>query len=173
MKARYYFVVSAYVDGETDFATLLARRPLTANAPELGWLVDAAYEAQYENPDGTKKCSILFVGHSDRNDTAGVSPSDRVRSEHERSKERAESARTWLLDRLNDRAQAAGQVLNLEWLEVDSVVAFAVGVGASQLAKEPVAMNDRLFNRRIYIVLEGLNVAAITAHDHHVNELTD
>lgn len=170
-KEWYELTVSGFKDSETDFSKLLARRPATERAADLKAVVDAAYEAQHENPDGAKHCAILFFGHSDRDDTAGRPPRQRVRLERERGRDRARSVAFWLKDRINERAKAAGKPQLAEWKDFSHVVIFAVSAGASELAKEPTGPANRAANRRVRMVVVGRKVRAVADRNEQVREL--
>ncbi len=160
MKARYDVEIQGYIARETDFRVLLARRPIL-QAPEVSGLIDSAFEA-FENANSQKFCAILILGYSDREDSPGLSDAQRRDAELKASQARADSASAWLLDKVNEVAQASGMQLELEWAGVATVVVEAIGVGASNLAASPVTESDRLKNRRIKFVVSGNNVDSIS-----------
>jgi hypothetical protein len=161
-KSWFQVSVAGFEDGETELAHLLARRPATAAAAALTDLVDAVYEAEHLNPNGAKFCTLLVHGHADRDDTTARSGPERRAKERDRALARAKSAKDWLLQRVNLRAQAAGKPHLQDWGHARHVYVFRLGVGASNLACEPPSPAGRSLNRRVTFTVQGHDVAAIT-----------
>jgi hypothetical protein len=171
-KNRFRVSITGFNAGETDLAKLLERRPATAQAKELTWLVDAVYEAEHGNPSGTKHCALLFYGTADRDDTPGRSPTARVKTESERSFARSGSAMSWLLAALNKKASRTGKPSIADWGSARHVSAFGVGVGASTLDHPPASPAERALNRRVTIVVHGYRVTAVSSHQNETPVLT-
>jgi hypothetical protein len=171
-KNRFRVSITGFNAGETDLAKLLERRPATAQAKELTWLVDAVYEAEHGNPSGTKHCALLFYGTADRDDTPGRSPTARVKTESERSFARSGSAMSWLLAALNKKASRTGKPSIADWSSARHVSAFGVGVGASTLDHPPASPAERALNRRVTIVVHGYRVTAVSSHQNETPVLT-
>ena len=55
--------------------------------------------------------------------------------------------------------------IELDWKGVATVAMESIGVGASDLAQQPVTENDRLNNRRIRFLVSGNNVSAAADRD--------
>jgi outer membrane protein OmpA-like peptidoglycan-associated protein len=163
MRARFQVEIRGYKSHETDFQTLLDRRP-DLQAPEITAIIDSAFEA-FENTDGGKACAVVIVGYADREDSPGLADEQRRASELQASQARADSASAWLLDKVNSVAQTSGMQLEMEWKGVATVAVEAVGVGASDLVQQPATEQDRLNNRRIRFLISGNNVSAVTDRD--------
>lgn len=163
MKSRFVVEIRGYLSHETDFPTLLNRRP-DLQDPAISAIIDSAFEA-FENSDGTKSAAVVIVGYSDREDTPGMTDEQRRASELQASQARADSASAWLLDKVNSVAQASGMQIELDWKGVATVAMESIGVGASDLAQPPVTENDRLNNRRIKFLVSGNNVTAVADRD--------
>lgn len=163
MKSRFVVEIRGYLSHETDFPTLLNRRPDLQN-PAITAIIDSAFEA-FENSDGTKSAVVVIVGYSDREDSPGLTDEQRRASELQASQARADSASAWLLDKVNSIAQGIGMQIEIDWKGVATVAMESIGVGASDLAQPPVTENDRLNNRRIRFLVSGNNVSAVADQD--------
>ena len=163
MKASFVVEIRGYNAHETDFTALLNRRP-DLQAPEVSAIIDSAFEA-FENAGGNKSSAIVILGYSDREDAPGLTDQQRRASELQASQARADSASAWLLDKVNSVAQASGMQIEIDWKGVATVDVEAIGVGASDLAQQPVTEQDRLNNRRIRFLVSGNNVSAVIDRD--------
>jgi hypothetical protein len=161
-KRFFRVTVGGFAAGETDLARLIARRPATGREPILQGLIEAAFEAEHENPTGAKHCALLFYGHSDRDDTAGRPPEARRKLESQRAFARAREAAQWLLTRVNARARASGKPERETWRAFRHVSVFMASAGASELQRPPRSDVDRAVNRRVVVGVQGFEVDAIT-----------
>ncbi|SIO63199.1 hypothetical protein SAMN05443247_09628 [Bradyrhizobium erythrophlei] len=151
--------IRGYNSHETDFQALINRRP-DLQVPEVSVIIDSAFEA-FENTGGNKSAAVVIVGHSDREDSPGLTDEQRRASELQASQARADSASAWL----NSVAQASGMQIEVEWKGVATVAVEAIGAGASNLAQPPVTEQDRLNNRRIVFLVSGNNVGTAASRD--------
>ena len=165
MRQQFSVEIRGYVSHETDFRALLARRPDLA-VPQVAAIIDAAFEA-FENSTRQKACSITIIGHSDREDRPGLTDAQRRASELQASTQRAQSASAWLLDKVNDVAQASNLAIELEWKGVPAVDVVAIGAGASDLLHPPVTEADRKANRRIVFIVAGKDLAVAPDIEDH------
>src|SRR3954447_3717322 len=163
MKSRFTVEIRGYKAHQTDFGELIAKRP-DLQTPEVTAIIDSAFEA-FENTDGNESCTVVIVGHSDREDSPGLSDEQRRASELQASQARADSASAWLLDKMNSVVQDSGMQIELDWKGVGTVAVEAIGVGASNLVTQPMTEEDRLNNRRIFFLVSGNNVSSVTNHD--------
>jgi len=163
MRARFVVEIRGYNAHQTDFRILLDRRP-DLHAPEVTAIIDSAFEAR-ENTGENKSCAVVIVGYSDREDTPGLTDAQRRASELQASRDRANSASAWLLDKVNELAQGSDLQIEVEWKGIPTVAVEAIGVGASDLAQPPASEQDRLNNRRIRFLVSGNNVSAVTDRD--------
>jgi hypothetical protein len=138
-----------------------------ANSPAVEVVIEAALDVLHNNPDGTKACIMLLMGHSDRDDTQDLSADERHRNEYERSRERAESARAWLLDTVNERAQTSGLPTVNDFRGDENLFVPFVSLGAVQLVSE----QDRPRNRRVIIEVASTNVQVVADNDRQTVDL--
>src|SRR4051812_349301 len=163
MQSRFVVEIRGYIAHETDMNALVTRRP-DLQVPEVTAIIDSAFEA-FENTGGNKACAVTIVGYSDREDAPGLTDEQRRASEFQASQARADSASTWLLDKVNEIALGSGMSLEADWNGVAAVSVEAIGVGASKLAHPPSTEQDRLNNRRISFLVSGNNVGAVTGRN--------
>jgi len=163
MKKHFTLEVRGFNSGETDMRDRLARDPPLAADPQLAHVYEAVYQAVYENPNGTSYCAVLCIGHADR--VPWGPEADRRAQEESAAEERADHARSWILDMVNDLASSAGYATQPDWPSVDRAVAYKVGVGAANLATAPGTLAAGLQNRRVEIVVAGEGVDVIEAND--------
>jgi len=96
-----------------------------------------------------------------------------VRLERERSRDpRFGRFAFWLKDRINERAKAAGKPQLAEWKDFSHVMIFAAGGGASELAKEPTSLANRIANRRVRMVVVGRKVRAVADRNEQIRQLS-
>jgi hypothetical protein len=163
MKTHFNLEVRGFNAGETDIRNYVARSATLGADPQLALVYQSVFEAQYDNPDGQKYCAILFIGHADR---VPVGSEDARRTEEEKAaQERADAARSWTLEKVNDLANAAGFAPLPDWPSAEHAVAYQVGVGAASLATPPGTLAAGVENRRVEIVVAGLNVSIIDQND--------
>ncbi|WP_353641771.1 hypothetical protein [Mesorhizobium sp. WSM2239] len=163
MKTHFMLEVRGFNAGETDIRDRLARDPILAADPQLAYVYEAVYEAVYDNPDGLKYCAVLCIGHADR--VPAGSEDNRRAEEEKAAQERADNARSWILEMVNDLAYSAGYSPQQDWPNVERAVAYQVGVGAASLATPPGTLSAGLKNRRVEIVIAGVNVDVIDTYD--------
>jgi len=163
MKQHFQVEVRGFEAGETDIRDYLTRVGGLGAAPELEYVYQAAYEATHDNPDGQKYCSILVIGHADR--VPAGSEEDRRKDEEETAEARADYLRSWTLDMMNAQAAAANLQPLPDWPSVEHVTSFKVGVGAAALVEPAGTIAAAKKNRRVEIVVAGLNVSVIDQHD--------
>ena len=159
MKTHFTVEVRGFNSGETDLRDYLARAPALETSPQLALIFEAAYEAIYDNPNNDKYCALLFVGHADR--VPAGSEAQRRADEEKASYERADHARSWVLEMVNGLAQAYQNPPQAGWDQVENVSAFKVGVGAADLAEPPGTLPAAFQNRRVRMVVAGRNVSVI------------
>src|SRR5215217_2805274 len=97
---------SGFQSRQFDFPALHAQLSQTAR-DLLEVMVESAVTAE-SDPDAGRFCSIIIAGHSDRNDTPGLSSEARRADELQFSELRAESAQAWFFDQLFNRLQSQG-----------------------------------------------------------------
>lgn len=159
MKTHFIVEIRGFNAGETDLRDYCSRAPALETAPELGAVFEAAFEAIYENPNNDKYCALLFVGHADR---VPAGSEDQRRSEEETaSLQRADFARSWILEMVNGLAQSYGYQEHADWETVERVASFKVGLGAANLATPYGTQAAGVENRRLRIIVSGLNVDVI------------
>jgi hypothetical protein len=161
MRTQFNVEVRGFNAGEYDISDYLARSPELAAWDGLARVIDAAYEAVYSNPEGTKHFGISFVGYSDR----AVSGDETARraAEEKAANERCAKAGLWFGQELGARAAATGQPVYPHWADTPHLVGFRMGVGATSLAAPPGTSVAALKNRRLEFIVQGIGVAAIDA----------
>jgi hypothetical protein len=163
MKTHFNLDVRGFKAGETDIRDYVLRSATLDSDPQLALVYQSVFEAVYDNPDGLKYCSVLFIGHADR---VPAGSEDARRAEEEKgAQERADYTRSWTLDKVNQLAIAAGLPQQQVWSDVEHVVAYQVGVGAASLATPAGTQAAGHENRRVEIVVAGLNVSIIDQND--------
>ena len=163
MKTHFNIDVRGFNAGETDIRDYVARSATLDSDPQLALVYESVFEAVFANPNGQKYCAILFIGHADRV-PAGTENARRA-DEEKAAQERADNARSWTLEKVNALATAAGFTPVPDWASADNAVAYQVGVGAANLAVTPGTLAAGLENRRVEIVVAGLNVSIIDQND--------
>jgi hypothetical protein len=102
------------------------------------------------NPSAGKFCAVTVIGHSDRNDEAGLTPEQRRENERQNSELRAESAVAFVFSQMFDQIQAAGGKPPIDQASAQNVTLFTVAAGAANLiVPSPASEDDRKQNRRI------------------------
>jgi hypothetical protein len=163
MKTHFNLEIRGFNAGETDIRDYVARSATLGSDPELALVYESVFEAVHDNPDGQKYCAVLFIGHADR---VPAGSEDARRAEEEKAaQERADNARSWTLQKVNELAVAAGLGQLPDWASAEHAVAYQVGVGAADLATPPGTLPAGLENRRVEIVVAGLNVNTIDQND--------
>lgn len=158
-------IFEGFNSGETDFAALEARSIPDARA-RLGRLLDRIV-AGILAPPGATFNSLVIVGHSDRQDTLGMSCDDRRKSEHSAALRRAASAAEWILDRIDERLVAGGHPPVPDRGDIQNMTYELVFAGAGNLESvvppadpystpPPQTAADRLRNRRVVFLVSPL-----------------
>jgi flagellar motor protein MotB len=144
--------VDNYGDHEFDFQTALTQ---LGDSSLVDQLVSDLVAAEMEQSG--KFVTVTIVGHSDRNDTPGLSPDDRRADELDFSSRRGINALNWLLDHLQTGVQEAGGTVPIDWDSARFCSATLTAAGAAALA-HPVPANtgQRAENRRVDLVIMQL-----------------
>jgi hypothetical protein len=157
-------VLFGYHAHEPDFPPALARlspphREVIDKLPKIIFNVQ-------EDPSAQSFCSMVILGMSDREDTAGLTPEQRRDSESAVSFARAMSFDQWLLQNVNDLFQAMGRPLALAWEDFDRVFVHSTGIGASQLSFKTLQNEtERRHNRRLEIIIHTVQMGIIQDAD--------
>jgi hypothetical protein len=137
-----------------DFPALLADLPGAQDFLGSEFL-DPLFDAEGADGFGTsceqrRYCSVLIIGHSDRNDEPGLTSEERRAKELQFSELRAQSAAAWLLSQLQDRLQNQGITFPADWPSGVNVGLELVSAGAADLKfTTPANESERKENRRV------------------------
>ncbi len=142
------FTIHGYPPGDVDFATGLTRLdPATREAFDQA--VHDVTRALFTGALDQPYASLVVVGHSDRQDIAGLTHQQAQADEAEASRARADNAWAWLHATIS--AQAGPQLAG--WEERSSKATWlVVSAGSGQLVHpDPVMEEQRLLNRRVEV----------------------
>ncbi|GAA2427769.1 hypothetical protein [Streptomyces coeruleofuscus] len=154
MSSQHTTEVDGYLSGQFDFATALATH---SQALQDDAMNAALAVAKAEKFSGTF-CTITVVGHSDRDDTPGLTQDQRRASELNASTKRAESARDWIFAQARQLLIDDGQPDPGTISGLTRSFFFTQPAGAAQLKKpNPASETDRQRNRRVAFLACFLN----------------
>ncbi|MEV6396033.1 hypothetical protein AB0M39_14865 [Streptomyces sp. NPDC051907] len=143
--------VSGYHAGRYDFEELLSSLSQGAQDIVNREIADRAANAE-EFAD--QFCVVTVVGHSDRDDTAGLTSEQRRESERQASRNRADNAVQWLFHQIVLRLQASGITPPTNLAELRRTSIFTAVAGAADLeVKTPASEEDRRENRRVVFLV--------------------
>jgi len=156
-KSIFLIEVHGFTSGKTDFAERIRNIPLDLLEP-LAQLIDGTDESS-SDPNSKKFISIAIVGHADRQDIAGRTDEQRRESERQGAQARADSASTWLLNKLGD-LQDPGGVIELDWRGVNNIGVATIANGAARLINPNSGTNENLCaqNRRVEFLVTSIDV---------------
>ena len=146
--------VRGFVSGEVDFAALFNRKSPDQKVLMLR-LAKCLFNASTH--DG-KFCSITVAGHSDRDDTPGLSDKQRRINERDRSNDRARSASVWLFERVREQFGSAGLRKPDSVLDVKNTSILPVVCGAGDLTFLQPGDRERSENRRVAFSVWGQDI---------------
>ncbi|MFJ9105641.1 hypothetical protein ACIRJM_45160 [Streptomyces sp. NPDC102405] len=142
------FTADGYGDHETDFKTLFDTLPSSLQNLIFDQAVTPAASA--ESAATGQFCAIVILGHSDRVDTAGLTPEQRRADELTVSTKRAESAKNWLFDQIAELVLAAGGVVPADIASLQNVSLRTAPCGSANLIHlTPSSPAERAENRRV------------------------
>ncbi|MCX4543516.1 hypothetical protein [Streptomyces sp. NBC_01565] len=146
--------IPGYGAGQYDFGAVLATRPQAAVDAVNLEVADRAANA--EEFDG-QACVITVVGHSDRDDTPGLTPEQRRESERNASRRRADDAAAWLFRQIVLRLQASGITPPATVADLRGTSIFTAAAGAADLVHPvPAGETERRENRRVVFLVAHL-----------------
>ena len=142
---------SGFLSQEIDFLALHTRSSQAAK-DLLNVMIETAVTVESGATPG-HFCSILIVGHSDRDDTPGRSPEDRRALELQNSTLRAESAQSFFFSEMFNRLQAQGFTAPVDIPSMQNVEIQTVACGAADLINlAPADESQRQQNRRVHFI---------------------
>jgi hypothetical protein len=146
-------VIRGYASQQFDFGPVLAAQSQLTQDAFNDEVISACVDAELD-PAAGKFCSVTVVGHSDRNDTAGLSAEQRRENERQNSELRAESASSFVFDQIFDGVQSGGGTPPVDQASMQNVTIFTVAAGsASLIVPTPADENDRQQNRRVQFLV--------------------
>jgi flagellar motor protein MotB len=149
-KASVEIPLNGYPPNQTDFGTYLTAFPNALTVLESEVVVPSVNAEQFSTT--STFCSIVIFGHADRVDIPGLSSEARRAQELEASVKRADSAASWLFDRISDGLALAGLTPPQIWADLERVDVVVAACGAANLeVLQPVSESDRLKNRRVQV----------------------
>ncbi|MFE5864823.1 hypothetical protein ACFQ77_30380 [Streptomyces virginiae] len=138
--------IPGFTSGKYDFAELFASKPENVRTEIEKVPLGGAKAEKFS----TRFCVITVVGHSDRDDTPGLTPDQRRASELKAATKRAESARDWVFQKIREMLVADGQTPPAGVANLKRTSLFTVACGAADLERaNPSSEDDRKLNRRI------------------------
>jgi flagellar motor protein MotB len=142
--------VGGYVSHEVDFAALFSRQ----GQPLQNLIQDEVVTplANAELGDGTF-CSVTVVGHSDRQDTPGMTPESRRADELAASRSRAESARDFIFNSFAEQVLQLGGVVPADLGSMQNGGIFTVAAGSADLVHTVPSDDQRPENRRVEFLI--------------------
>lgn len=142
---------TGYEPHKFDFPELHARLDPAVQGL-IQTMIEAAVTAE-AFPDQGRYCHITVVGHSDRNDSPGLSAEARRADERQFSELRAESAQAWFFNEVFTRLQAEGHVAPVDMASMRNVDIETVACGSAILEHPtPASEDQRRVNRRVHFV---------------------
>jgi hypothetical protein len=144
---------AGYASGETDFGSLLSRGG-QGDLETLEFVIGGIAEKIVNSSPGVY-VSIIVTGHSDRNDTEGLSCDDRRRGESQASWDRAGSALEWIKARVAEKCSEQGVDAGEWWEHLDWVTWALVPASTAMLEYDPPRDEQRPLNRRVVILLSA------------------
>lgn len=140
---------AGFGDQQFDFSALQQQLPQTTR-DLLEVVIEEAVTAESGISPG-HFCSILIEGHSDRNDTPGLSPEERRANELQISTLRAESTQAFLFEQLFSRLQSGGFPAPVDLASMQNVEMTTVACGSANLIHLIPTPDQRPDNRRVEI----------------------
>jgi hypothetical protein len=142
---------AGFTSQEIDFSALLSRSSPAAKGL-LDVMIQTAVTAESDPPAG-RFCTIVFVGHSDRDDTPGRSPEDRRALELQMSTLRAESAQSFFFQQMFDELKSQGFTPPVDVASMQNVEFQTIACGSADLINlTPTNEDQRAQNRRVHFV---------------------
>jgi flagellar motor protein MotB len=151
MRAASSIEVHGYASEQIDFTIVHAE--LSEQAKQfIDDMIEAAVAAE-SDPGGSRFSYITIEGHSDRVDTAGLTPEARRAKELEASELRAEAAQAFFFDQIAQRLLDGGFIVPADLASAQNFFINAVACGASRLKHlVPSGEAQRRENRRVEIL---------------------
>jgi hypothetical protein len=141
-------VVDGFHADEFDFAAALQRKP-AADKAAFDDFISALVVAE-EDPTSDIFWSVTIIGHADRYDVPGASIDERRAREFEASRQRMESAGTFVLTQFSDALSADGFTPPMTFDDPTNVGFCFVRAGAAELVNvAPASEAEREQNRRV------------------------
>jgi flagellar motor protein MotB len=149
---------SGFVAGEVDFPALFDRQPLVTQEQIIRLVVDRCIQAEIV-PDAGIFCSVVVIGHSDREDTPGLTSEQRRAKELESSQSRADSALEWLFTQLFDALEGADATAPVDWPSAQNVAVATLASGAADLVNKVPGLDEELRrqNRRVVFMTKSFS----------------
>jgi hypothetical protein len=146
-------VIRGYESQQFDFQPVLQAQSQATQSAFDTEVITACVNAEM-NPGAGSFCSVTVVGHSDRNDSPGLTPEQRRENERQNSELRAEAAVSFIFDQIFARIQAAGGTPPVDQASAQNVTLFSVAAGAANLiVPTPATEDDRKQNRRVQFLV--------------------
>ena len=145
---------SGYLSQKFDFPELLGGEPQEVQDVVQDKIITPFADAEM-TPVAGKFCQITIIGHSDRDDTPGLTSEQRRASELEISQLRADSAKAFLFSQMFDRVSKAGGTPPVDTDSMQNSAILTVAAGSADL-KHLMPGNDenqRQENRRVVIAI--------------------
>ncbi|MBW5482412.1 hypothetical protein [Streptomyces bambusae] len=143
--------VSGYGAGQSDFGTLLDTLSQGAQDTVRQEIADRAANA--EEFEG-QFFVVTVVGHSDRDDTPGLTPEQRRESERSAARKRADSAVEWLFQEIRKRLLISGLTPPATLRDFKRTSIFTAVAGAADLEfRVPASEAERKDNRRVVFLV--------------------
>ena len=151
------FTFSGYPSGNVDFAARYAAADDDTQSA-FDTMLRNVGRAIFADAISQPYVAITVIGHSDRQDTPGMTHQQAHASEAAASKARAEDAWAWMRQRISEQAGPAAE----GWEENSPKVTWAwVSAGAGQMAHpQPISEQDRMENRRVVILFSHFELLA-------------
>ncbi|MEW2417474.1 hypothetical protein AB0953_27640 [Streptomyces sp. NPDC046866] len=138
--------VRGFEANKSDFAELFATKPQS----EQDEIEKVPLSGAKAEKFSTIHCVITVVGHSDREDTPGLTADQRRANELSASAKRAESAKNWVFQEIRQLLIDDGQTPPATPADLHRTSLFTVPCGAAKLERlNPASENDRKLNRRV------------------------
>jgi hypothetical protein len=147
--------LDGYVSQQFDFPSLLQTKPQPVQDLFASLVVAKCVDAEID-PSAGKFCFVSIIGHSDRNDTPGLTSEQRRENERQNSELRAEAARSFVFDQIFAQIQAAGGTPPVDLASMLNVTIDAVTAGSANLiVPTPISEGQRQQNRRVQFVVSS------------------
>ena len=147
--------LDGYVSQQFDFPSLLQTKPQATQDLFAQLVVAPCVNAEFD-PSAGNFCFVSVIGHSDRNDTPGLTSEQRRENERQNSELRAEAARSFIIDQIFAQIQAAGGTPPVDLASMQNVTIDVVTAGSANLVfTTPAGEAQRQQNRRVQFVVSS------------------